>query len=427
MSTKGMEYLGAIPIATIVVKNRFRIDKGEIDEMAKSLKDKGQLQPIIVNKKMKLLAGERRMLAAQQLGWENITAIMRATDGDTIDEMEVELEENVKRKQFAWPEVARLERAIWDMRERRDPKWSLRRAEEERGISKSQIGMRLQLAEALDMLPELGECETQDEAWKKYKKLEEVATVGMLRDAVPEKVRQAPQWAKDHYIVGDAFEGMAALGDESFDFAEVDPPYAIDLLRRKGRNKGDGNRGDYNEVSSDEFPDFMERLCQSVYRLLKPNSFAVFWYAMQWHQKTHDWLTGSGFQVNPMPALWYKGQSGQTAQPDVALASVYEPFFLARKGTPKMMRQGRANVFHYSTVPPNSKIHPTERPTELLVDIVETICFPGSNILVPFLGSGATLRAAYKTGHTGMGFDLAEGNRKRFLEAVTREFSSDGV
>jgi hypothetical protein len=143
---------------------------------------------------------------------------------------------------------------------------------------------------------------------------------------------------------------------------------------------------------------------------------------MQWHTQMLNWLTTYGFAVNPMPAIWYKGQSGQTAQPDVALASVYEPFFLARKGQPKMMKQGRANVFHYTPLAPTRKIHLTEKPIELLVDILDTILFPGSEILVPFLGSGVSLRAAYKVGHTGFGFDLSETHKAKFIEKVAEEW-----
>ncbi len=420
--------LGEIPISMIVVKDRFRVDKGDIDGLAEMLKAQGLIEPIVVaphpGNKFMLRAGERRLLAAQKLGWETIRAEERSGD-DKVDALEVELFENQGREQFTWLEMANLEKAIFDMKASRDPRWSLRKHEEFRGVSKSAVDMRIKLAEAAELIPEIGECETQDEAWKQYKKLEEVATIGHLRSKVPEEVLQAPRWAADHYIVGDSLKGMAALDDETFNFAEVDPPYAIDLLRRKDRNKEKGHTEDYNEVDAKKFPVFMQSLCAQTFRLLKPNSFAVFWYAMQWHTETLAWLTEAGFVVNPMPALWYKGQSGQTAQPDIALASTYEPFFLARKGQPRMVRQGRANVFHYSPLPPSRKIHPTEKPKELLVDIIDTICLPGSNILVPFLGSGVTLRAAYTSGHTGTGFDLAEGNKKRFLEVVAKEFGGE--
>lgn len=413
--------LGQIPIELIKVGERARKDMGDDDLMVESFKEHGQIQAIVVDANMRLLAGERRLRAAKLIGWETIRAESRAGD-DKIQRLGVELDENAVRKPFTWAEVAKLEKTIFDMRAKKDPSWSLRKQEDYRDVSKTQVGKRIALAEAIELIPEIGLCETQDEAWKMYKKLEENVVVQQLRNAVPDMVRNAPQWAKDHYIVSDTFAGMEQLMSGTFDFAEVDPPYGIELDRRKSRNVDIGHTGDYHEVDIDQFPRFMKTTIEDVYRLLKPNTFAVVWYGMQWHSEIYEWLCDAGFAVNPVPAMWYKGAAGQTAQPDVALASSYEPFWLARKGTPKMKRQGRSNVFHYASVTPSKKIHSTEKPLDLLSDILDTILFPGSNILVPFLGSGVTLRAAYRSGHTGLGFDLSQEHKSRFLDLVASEF-----
>ena len=429
--TVRVEPLGEIPISMIEVRDRFRGDMGELELLAEDLKLRGLIHPICVGplpggRKVRLRAGHRRLEAAKLAGWETIRAEQRIGD-DKIEAMEVERSENYFRKEFTWPELARLEKAIYDMRSEKDPNWSVRQQAEMRDSSKTRVHERIMMAEALDILPELGEYEHQHDAYKHFKQLEETAIIGHMKANLPDEILRAPEWAEEHYIVGDSLAGMAELEPECVDFAEIDPPYAMELLRRKGRNLDKGHTGDYNEIDAGAYPEFMRQVCSGVYRALKPNSFAVFWYAMQWHTEVLMWLTETGFAVNPMPALWYKGQSGQTAQPDIALASTYEPFFLARKGKPRMIRQGRANVFHYPPVPSSRKIHPTERPIELMEDICNTILFPGSKILVPFLGSGVTLRAAYKTGHTGFGYDLAEGNRRRFLEIVAKEQSGEAV
>jgi ParB/RepB/Spo0J family partition protein len=419
--------LGLIPISMVEIKERFRKDKGEIDLMAADLQENGQVHPIVVapvpGKKDKyiLLAGERRVLGALQAKWETIRAELRVGD-NSEGRLKVERSENVTRKPFHWAEQAALEKAIWEIQIKKDRNHSLRKQAEMRDVGKSQIHRRIELAEAIELLPELAEAENEQEAYKQYKKLEEAAGVQILRAKISEEVKQAPIWAREHYIVGDALAGLKSLPSEEFHFAEIDPPYAIDLVRRKSRNADEGHTGDYNEIGEAEYPDFIRTVIKEVHRTLKPNSFAVFWFGYQWYTKMYLWLVKEGFQVNSVPGIWYKSQSGQTAQPDIALASCYEPFFLARKGQPRMMKQGRANVFHYAPIPPSRKIHPTERPPELLDSLLETICFPGSKILVPFLGSGATLRAAYRGGHTGLGYDLAEGNKQRFLDAVAVEF-----
>ena len=47
---------------------------------------------------------------------------------------------------------------------------------------------------------------------------------------------------------------------------------------------------------------------------------------------------------------------------------------------------------------------------------------PGrSNVFVPFLGSGATLRACYDMGHRGRGFDLNGEYKPRFMLAVEHD------
>lgn len=417
--TVTVKHLGEIPIEMIKIKNRYRDDKGDIELMAQSLKSRGQIQSVVVDEKYNLLAGERRILGAKAAGWTSIRAEMRegASDGK-----EVERDENVVRKDFTWVEAAKLEKDIFDLKQKSDSKWSHRKQADMRDVDNSTVSRKIKLAEAIELIPELAECETEDEAFKAYKRLEEEAAISHLKSKVSEEVKQAPRWAHDHYIVGDALEGLKYQTDASFDFAEVDPPYGIDLVDRKVRNASQTAAESYNEIDEDEFPVFMQTVIQHTYRALKDDTFAVFWFGMQWHHEMLMWLTAAGFKVNPLNAVWVKGQAGPTAAPDVAFGSCYEPFFLARKGQPKLLRPGRGNVFDYKPLPSSRKIHLTEKPQELLRDILESIPLPGSTILVPFLGSGATLRAAYATGHTGMGFDLSEVHKERFLKQVAEEF-----
>ena len=58
-------------------------------------------------------------------------------------------------------------------------------------------------------------------------------------------------------------------------------------------------------------------------------------------------------------------------------------------------------------------------------ELLETFTLPGSVICVPFLGSGVTLRAAYRRKCTGYGWDLDEMTRNRFINQVYRDIAGD--
>jgi ParB family chromosome partitioning protein len=61
-----------LPIADIRVGRRHRKDMGDIAELAASMAELGLLQAIGVRPNNELIWGERRLRAAQQLGWTTI-------------------------------------------------------------------------------------------------------------------------------------------------------------------------------------------------------------------------------------------------------------------------------------------------------------------------------------------------------------------
>lgn len=55
-----------------------------------------------------------------------------------------------------------------------------------------------------------------------------------------------------------------------------------------------------------------------------------------------------------------------------------------------------------------SAIHPTEKPVELLLPLIEYAAWPGALIVDPFAGSGAVLEAALQRGHSVVGIETSE-------------------
>jgi ParB family chromosome partitioning protein len=77
---------------------RQRMDQGELDSLAASIREHGVLQPILVTETLdgyQLVAGERRFRASQQAGLERIPAVIRQLADR--DQLELALVENLQR------------------------------------------------------------------------------------------------------------------------------------------------------------------------------------------------------------------------------------------------------------------------------------------------------------------------------------------
>lgn len=88
---------------------RFEIDPTEIKQLADSIREVGQLQPVILrpvaNGKYEIVVGERRLAAIKELGLKTIRAVIREyTDEEVV---ELNLVENIQRAELSAVEKGR--------------------------------------------------------------------------------------------------------------------------------------------------------------------------------------------------------------------------------------------------------------------------------------------------------------------------------
>ena len=90
---------------------RQTVDPAALDELVSSIKQVGLLQPVVVRRAngggagYELIAGERRLRACQQLGWEHIPAVQREADDRTL--LTLALIENLQRDDLSPVDEAR--------------------------------------------------------------------------------------------------------------------------------------------------------------------------------------------------------------------------------------------------------------------------------------------------------------------------------
>ena len=90
---------------TDLVRNKFQprknFDKENLEELSNSIKERGVIQPIIVrksgdnNNKYEIIAGERRWLAAQNAGLNEVPVVI--TEANDLKSLEFAIVENVQR------------------------------------------------------------------------------------------------------------------------------------------------------------------------------------------------------------------------------------------------------------------------------------------------------------------------------------------
>ena len=104
-----------VNIKDIVIKKRARKDEGDLTSLMESLDKIGQLNPIILDSKMELIAGYRRLAAAKKLGWTKISATILEIH-DKADKLAIEIDENVHRLAFDDADLAEAYKRLQKLR-----------------------------------------------------------------------------------------------------------------------------------------------------------------------------------------------------------------------------------------------------------------------------------------------------------------------
>jgi site-specific DNA-methyltransferase (adenine-specific) len=140
-------------------------------------------------------------------------------------------------------------------------------------------------------------------------------------------------------------------------------------------------------------------------RLKRVHEHALHWYRGNWAEIHHETPT--------VPGEPRESGLRRTAQPAHARDIGTHGY---RYGDTRLMRSViRAKSMH------GQASHPTEKPTAVLVPLIEYACPPGGLVLDPFAGSGSTAVAARLTGRRAVLIEADE----RYCEAIVRRLAQD--
>jgi len=178
-----------------------------------------------------------------------------------------------------------------------------------------------------------------------------------------------------HY---DSLKVMQAMPAASVDLIVTDPPYLVSYKSRDGRSIANDQPGDTRWLFDSS---------QEMYRVLKDHSFCISFYGWPQAGTFHKAWAKAGFKVvgNFVWAKPYTSSTGYTQRRHECAA-------LLAKGNPSKPNFALPDVLtgRYS----GNRLHPTQKPVDLLAKFIRSYSQPGQIVLDPFAGSGSTAVAA---------------------------------
>jgi ParB/RepB/Spo0J family partition protein len=396
---------------------RYRKDYGQLDELAQSILDNGQLMPILITRNHELVAGGRRLAACIKA---RVDVLCIYTDKLTdIELRELECEENFQRKDFTEAEKLLALKDLHEIKQKINGTahagqaggWGTKDTAKTIGKSKATVIEDLALAAAIENHPELMKCNTKTEIKRAKKAIEKVAERADRAIEYEEKIKQKV----DKFILnhGCGVEYMRSLPDGCMDILMADSPYGIDVYDKAiGLGGGAGRElttaGYKYDDSVDRSVDILTDIINESVRLAKPTSHAYIFCAPEHFKLVCTLLEDAGWQPWVRPLIWIKQSTGQNNNPHLWPSSCYEMVIYARMPEAKLVIEGKPDWVQYPRIKDSERVHQAQKPVELLEDYISRVAKPGDVLVDPCMGSGASIEAAVNLKVFGYGSDIAE-------------------
>ena len=440
-----------LDIDKIKIGTRVRVELGDTFPALKtSISKRGQLHPLILKKDtLKLVAGFRRYTAMKELGFKQVNVTLREKMSEE-EELLVELEENIYEP-LTWAETAVLHKRIHLLKEKMVGKatkghvsegQTLQKTADELGINIATLSRNIALAETLEIVPALSKLKSRNQALKALDRIQEIELLAELAK------REGEQTFKlSPYLIfnEDAVTGIKKrIKDETISLAVCDTPWGIDI-DLIGRRTSGGQQAEYDD-SWENAIDFLQRLLPEIYRVLQEDGHMYYFFGITDYE-FHYRLLSEGIIPNPLykgpsvkdgeifyeepefiqvlehpfyiesvPCEWIK-EGGSFTDWDYRMMPRKESFFFCSKGVKKRFNEVQSNVFEYNRTLPVDRIHPQEKPIDLIKRFIAISTQPNEIVLDPCAGSFATAVAATLTNRKSISFEI---NENYFSKGVGR-------
>lgn len=205
---------------------------------------------------------------------------------------------------------------------------------------------------------------------------------------------------KNQVLQGDCYDLLKNISDDTINLILVDPPYQIS---KKSNFKKNSTNIKYNKIDID-FGEWdheeinLELLFFEFKRILKSNGYIIIFYDVWKSESLKYWAEKFGFK-QPRVGQWVKTNPVPINSKKNYLSNSIEFFFCFVKGKNVTFNsEYDKGIYNYPICHGKERTkHPTQKPLNLIKDLVVKHSNEDDIILDCFAGSGTTGLAAKET------------------------------
>ncbi len=206
--------------------------------------------------------------------------------------------------------------------------------------------------------------------------------------------------------LGDCLEILPTLG--KVDAVVTDPPYSSGARTDAGKSvRGAMLRGakwqddwfSHDNMATHGFLTLMRMLGRALIEQCEAGARAHWFIDWRMYPNLYGALESCGWTVKNL-VVWDKGHFGMGAN----YRNQHELILYAEKGKAEFPSHSTSNVIRCPRV--EGVNHPTEKPVDLLWEIVKASTLQHETVLDPFMGSGTTGVACAKLGRKFIGIEI---------------------
>jgi DNA modification methylase len=201
---------------------------------------------------------------------------------------------------------------------------------------------------------------------------------------------------------GNCLEILKTLHDGCIDLVLTDPPYGIEYVSNRSIYDGTiTKRGLLNDGKEEAF-ELLDKACEILQRKTAENAHLYFFCSWSVFSKFENII--SKYFTIKTPIVWDKGNKG-SGDLENDWGNQTEIIIYCVKGK-KLINNRRGNIINVSRLHTSRMVHPTQKPDELIRQILEVSATAGDFVVDPFMGSGSTVKVCNEMKLKALGIEL---------------------